>query len=81
MLERSHIPEAPWWVVQAVDKKRARLNCIDHLLKQFPYKEVQKSGVVLPQRERQSRLPPPPGAAAHARARNLLKRNARYLTS
>ena len=26
-----------WWVVQAVDKKRARLNCIDHLLKQFPY--------------------------------------------
>ncbi len=52
MLERSHIPEAPWWVVQAVDKKRARLNCIDHLLKQFPYKEVQKSGVVLPQRER-----------------------------
>ena len=29
MLERSHIPEARWWVVQAVDKKRARLNCID----------------------------------------------------
>ena len=28
MLERSHIPEARWWVVQAVDKKRARLNCI-----------------------------------------------------
>ena len=52
MLERSHIPEAPWWVVQAVDKKRARLNCIDHLLKQFPYEEVQKSAVVLPERER-----------------------------
>jgi polyphosphate kinase 2 (PPK2 family) len=32
MLARSHIPEAPWWVVHAVDKKRARLNCIDHLL-------------------------------------------------
>ncbi len=30
MLERTHIPEAPWWVVQAVDKKRARLNCIRH---------------------------------------------------
>ncbi|MGN6454135.1 MAG: polyphosphate kinase 2, partial [Steroidobacteraceae bacterium] len=28
MLRRSHIPEARWWVVQAVDKKRARLNCI-----------------------------------------------------
>ncbi len=32
MLERTHIPEAPWWVVQAVDKKKARLNCIAHLL-------------------------------------------------
>src|SRR6186713_459521 len=52
MLERSHIPEARWWVVHAVDKKRARLNCIDHLLKQFPYAEVPKQGVVLPERER-----------------------------
>jgi polyphosphate kinase len=52
MLERSHIPEAPWWVVQAVDKKRARLNCIDHLLKQFPYEEMPKPSVVLPERER-----------------------------
>ena len=64
MLERSHIPEARWWVVQAVDKKRARLNCIDHLLKQFPYAEVPKQGVVLPERERhehysrQSACPP-----------------------
>ncbi len=52
MLERSHIPEAPWWVVQAVDKKRARLNCIDHLLRQFSYSDVQKPAVVLPERER-----------------------------
>ena len=52
MLQRSHIKEAPWWVVQAVDKKRARLNCIDHLLKQFPYKEVQRGTVTLPARER-----------------------------
>jgi len=52
MLERSHIPEAPWWVVHAVDKKRARLNCIDHLLRQFPYAEIPKQGVVLPERER-----------------------------
>jgi polyphosphate kinase len=52
MLRRSHISEARWWVVQAVDKKRARLNCIDHLLKQFPYEEVQKGTVVLPARER-----------------------------
>src|SRR5208282_6202451 len=51
MLERSHIPEARWWVVQAVDKKRARLNCIDHLLKQFPYTETAKTPIELPQRE------------------------------
>jgi polyphosphate kinase len=51
MLERSHIPEARWWVVHAVDKKRARLNCIDHLLKQFPYSETPKTAIVLPQRE------------------------------
>jgi polyphosphate kinase 2 len=50
MLQRSHIPEARWWVVQAVDKKRARLNCIDHLLKQFPYQEVHKEPIMLPQR-------------------------------
>ena len=51
MLQRSHIPEARWWVVQAVDKKRARLNCIDHLLKQFTYMPVQKELIVLPERE------------------------------
>jgi hypothetical protein len=39
-------------VVHAVDKKRARLNMIDHLLKQFPYAEVHKTPIVLPQRER-----------------------------
>jgi polyphosphate kinase 2 len=52
MLERTHIPEAPWWVVHAVDKKRARLNCIHHLLQQFPYAEVKKPPIVLPERER-----------------------------
>ena len=52
MLERTHIPEAPWWVVQAVDKKRARLNCIHHLLQQFDYTQVPKPPIVLPERER-----------------------------
>jgi polyphosphate kinase len=50
MLRRAHIPEAPWWVVEAVDKKRARLNCIAHLLSQIPYNEVQRDPVVLPDR-------------------------------
>ncbi|MCZ8221239.1 MAG: polyphosphate kinase 2 [Acidovorax sp.] len=52
MLERTHIPEAPWWVVQAVDKKKARLNCIAHLLSQMPYQEVPHPAVVLPERVR-----------------------------
>ena len=52
MFEHSHIPEAPWWVVEAVDKKRARLNCINHLLTQFPYQEIQRDAVVLPPRVR-----------------------------
>ncbi|MDH6166740.1 polyphosphate kinase 2 [Variovorax boronicumulans] len=52
MLERTHIPEAPWWVVQAVDKKKARLNCISHLLGQLPYQEVAHPPVELPARER-----------------------------
>ncbi|HEY3536161.1 MAG TPA: polyphosphate kinase 2 [Trinickia sp.] len=50
MLQRSHIPEARWWVVQAVDKKRARLNCIHHLLSQVPYQEVEHPAVTLPER-------------------------------
>jgi polyphosphate kinase len=50
MLDRTHIPEAPWWVVEAVDKKRARLNCIHHLLSQIPYEDVPHETVVLPER-------------------------------
>lgn len=50
MLERSHIPEAPWWVVEGNDKKRARLNCIHHLLSQIPYGEVPQDTVELPDR-------------------------------
>ncbi len=51
MLERTSIPEAPWWVVPGVDKKRARLNCIHHLLSQVPYTEVEHEVIVLPERE------------------------------
>ena len=52
MIERTHIPEAPWWVVQAVDKKKARLNCIDHLLSLIPYEEVPHENINLPARVR-----------------------------
>lgn len=52
MFERTHIPEAPWWVVEGNNKKRARLNCVAHLLEQIPYKEVPRDEVELPERKR-----------------------------
>jgi polyphosphate kinase len=52
MLERTHIPESPWWVVPADDKKKARLNCISHLLTQMPYAEIERPGITLPDRVR-----------------------------
>jgi len=51
MLGRTHIPEARWWVVEAVDKKRARLNCIHHLLQQVPYEDVHHEPIALPERQ------------------------------
>ena len=50
MLERTNIPEAPWYIVEGNDKKRARLNCIAHLLSTVPYEEVPHDPVVLPER-------------------------------
>ncbi len=50
MLARTSIPEAPWYIVQGVDKKRARLNCIDHLLSLVPYEEVPHEEITLPER-------------------------------
>ncbi|MDI1246983.1 MAG: polyphosphate kinase 2 [Rhodoferax sp.] len=62
MFERTHTPESPWWVVQADDKKKARLNCIHHLLDQFDYHEIPHPPIMLPPRERNEdyvRLPVP----------------------
>ncbi|MCB1515669.1 MAG: polyphosphate kinase 2, partial [Hyphomicrobiaceae bacterium] len=50
MLERTNIPEAPWYIVEGNDKKRARLNCINHLLSQVPYSDVPHESVDLPDR-------------------------------
>lgn len=50
MFDRTNIPEAPWWVVPANDKKRARLNCIQHLLNQIPYTEIPSETIQLPKR-------------------------------
>src|SRR5271163_875356 len=50
MFERTHLPESRWWVVQGADKKRARLNCIHHLLSQVKYTEVKHEQITLPPR-------------------------------
>jgi len=47
---RTNIPEAPWHIVEGNDKKRARLNCIDHLLTQIPYTDVPHVEIALPER-------------------------------
>jgi polyphosphate kinase 2 (PPK2 family) len=51
MLARTHIPEARWWVVEGNSKRKARLNCIHHLLLQVPYRDVEHQPIVLPARE------------------------------
>lgn len=48
--DRTNIPEAPWYIVEANDKKRARLNCIHHFLDQIPYAEVPRETIALPER-------------------------------
>jgi len=51
MLRSSNIKTAPWWVVPADNKKRARLNCIAHLLSQFPYRDLTPKKLKLPPRQ------------------------------
>ena len=58
MLQRTHTAEAPWWIVDAVDKRKARLNCIRHFLTQVPYQELPRREIALPEELL---------AAAHAR--------------
>lgn len=51
---------SPWLMVDADDKKRARLNCIHHLLSSIPYQELEQKEIVLPERqERQGYIRPP----------------------
>ena len=60
MFTYSDIPEAPWYVVNADVKKRARLNCIQHLLNQIPYEDLTPEPVELPPRPDDSEYERPP---------------------
>jgi polyphosphate kinase len=51
MLAATHTPFAPWYVVDADDKRRARLNCIAHFLSMIPYQKIKREPVKLPTRQ------------------------------
>ncbi len=50
MFSRTNIPEAPWYIVEGNDKKRERLNCIEHILSQIQYSELDNQKIELPDR-------------------------------
>src|SRR5580693_10712422 len=50
MFVHTDIPEAPWYVVESQDKRRARINMISHLLSTLPYREVKPAPIKLPRR-------------------------------
>ena len=51
MFAHTNIPEAPWFTVEADDKRRARLNCIRHILSKIPYEDMTPEPMELPPRE------------------------------
>ena len=60
MFEYTDTKESPWWVVDGEEKKRARLNCIEHLISQFDYSEIKKVKLELPERRVVDSLKRPP---------------------
>ena len=60
MFAHTDIKQAPWYVVDADDKRRARLNCISHLLSMIPYDDVIPPPLELPRRQRDSNYVRPP---------------------
>ena len=65
MFEVCDIPQAPWYVVNADEKKKARLNCIHHLLKQIPYKDLTPEPIKLPPRQKRKGYVRPPLSDQH----------------
>ena len=55
MLKATSTKQSPWYVIRSDDKRRARLNCIAHLLKLIPHKRMQKSKIKLPKRTAKGR--------------------------
>jgi len=59
MFSHTNIPEAPWFTVEADDKRRARLNCMSHILSQIPYEDIVPDPVKIPEREDEPYIRPP----------------------
>ncbi|WP_437223002.1 polyphosphate kinase 2 [Planctomicrobium sp. SH661] len=55
MLDATDTEEAPWHLVRSDDKRRARLNCISHLLSQIPYEEAPRPKISLPKRSKRGK--------------------------
>jgi len=59
MFRYTDTKHSPWWVVDANDKRRARLNCIAHLLDQVPYEDLTDAPLELPPRQDDDYVRPP----------------------
>jgi polyphosphate kinase 2 len=60
MMAATDTETTPWYVIDADDKRRARLNCISHLLSLIPYEEVSRKKVKLPKRQKPNAYKPSP---------------------
>jgi polyphosphate kinase 2 (PPK2 family) len=60
MFSHTNIPEAPWFTVEADDKKRARLNCISHFISKVPYIDMTPDPLELPPRKKAHNYVRPP---------------------
>jgi polyphosphate kinase len=63
MFRATHTPEAPWYTVESDDKRRARLNCISHILDTIEYEDVPPDPIGLPARPKQEDYRRPPRGA------------------
>jgi hypothetical protein len=63
MLLATDTPHAPWYIIRSDDKKKARLNCIAHLLSLVPAEHVPSEKVKLPKRSAKDKYDPEAGLA------------------
>ncbi len=60
MFSKAHMPEAPWFAVEANEKRRARLNCLRHILSRVPYEDMTTPPIKMSKRPKQGSYKRPP---------------------